>query len=314
MLVMARRYHARSALMSGDSPAAAPPPSATSGRPESRLRRWRRQFEIDGAVVYAVLARVWQVLAGPVSLFVILRCYSTTEQGLFYLFGSLLLWHGLVELGLQSIIGLMASHEWAHLRLDATGRVDGNDPARSRLAGLLHASQRRYAGVAILFSIVIGGCGYWLMAHKEARGVDWRGPWVCVVLLSAPSLWMSARVAILEGCNQLGTINRVRCVQAVAGNLAVWSVMLSGGSLWAAVASGVVKLLSDLWLIYGRYGAFFPSLPREPVAARQLWSEEVWPLQWRMGVRTLFAHLGACRCFCRSCSRITEPKLKADSG
>ena len=215
--------------MSGHSPADANTVAPSAGRSGGWLRRWRQRLELDGAVAYAVLARVWQVLAGPVSLYVILRCYTPAEQGLFYLFASLVLWHGLIELGLQSIITLMASHEWAKLQQDADGQVIGDAAARMRLAGIAHAAQRWYAGVAILFALVIGGCGYWLIAQKDDGSTTWRGPWLAVMLLTAPSLWMSSRIAILEGCNQLRTIYQLRCLQAIAKAAPVGGPVLTAG-------------------------------------------------------------------------------------
>jgi hypothetical protein len=247
---------------------------------------------VDRAVIYVVAARIWQVLAGPISLFVILRCYSEAEQGLFYMFANLVLWHGFVELGLQTVIVLIASHEWAHLSLDPERSIVGSETALLRLAGLSQSTFRWYAGVSGLFAVAIGGCGYILLTSRDTSGVDWQLPWAGVVLLTAPAIWMSSRVAILEGCNQLGTINRCRFVQAVAGNLAVWTAMLCGLGLWAAVVSAAVRLLADGWLLWIRYRPFFKSLPSEVENTAGLWRDEVWPLQWRMAVRSLFAHLG----------------------
>lgn len=268
-------------------------PEAAAAASDGWVRRWLHRLEVDPAVAYAVVARAWQVLAGPVSLFVLVRFFSKAEQGLYYMFANLVLWHGFVELGLQSVITIIASHEWAELEVDASGAVVGSESARRRLASLSTSTFRWYAGVSFLFSIVIGGCGYWLLAREDPGDIVWRGPWLLVVVLTAPSIWLSSQVALLEGCNQLGTINRFRCLQGVVGNLAVWAAIAAGTGLWATVASAAVRLGWDAWLVLRTYDRFFKSLPFADAGDDCSWRDEVWPLQWRMAVRSLFAHLGA---------------------
>jgi hypothetical protein len=256
------------------------------------VRRTLQRLEVDSAVSNALLLRAWQFLSGPVSMVVILTFYSEIEQGLFYTFASLVLWHGVAELGLQTVISTMASHEWAHLKLGAAGTIEGSATERRRLAALAHTSGRWYAGVALGFAVIIGGIGYGVLSLQDSAGTPWRAAWLAVIAWTTPSIWLSSRVAVLEGCGQLGRINAVRLWQAVTGSLAVWVAIAGGGGLWAAAVSAAVRAVWDLWLVRGVYGAFFLSLRGVPDADLADSRAEIWPLQWRMGVRTLLAHLG----------------------
>lgn len=255
------------------------------------LRRWLNRLEVDRAVFYAIATRAWQFLAGPISMVVIATCYTPELQGYFYTFASLMGMQSLVELGLHGIIINVSSHEWARLQLDANGNIVGEDTALRRLAGLKRFVVRWYAVVGLLFFIVcgIGGAVFLSLpsaeeAPQRAGEISWMGPWFCLVALNSLLLWAWAYTAMLEGCNQVIVVNRVRLLQFISGSLAVWASMIAGLGLWAAVISVAVRLAWDLWLIAVRYRRFWQSLSSCHDEVAISWRNEIWPLQWKMAV------------------------------
>src|SRR5262245_66110501 len=116
-------------------------------------RSWLRP---GAAVVYAVLARSWQALAGVVTLLVIGRFFSPEIQGYYYTFSSLLALQAFIELGLGVVIVNTASHERALLHLSADGWIEGDERAKDRLASLGVFVLRWYA-IAAHVCVVIGG-------------------------------------------------------------------------------------------------------------------------------------------------------------
>jgi hypothetical protein len=264
-----------------DSPPLDPPQ-------RSRLRRLLNRLEVDRAVFYAIATRAWQFLAGPISILVIAACFTPQLQGYFYTFASLMGMQTLVELGLHGVIINVASHEWSRLHLDAKGHIQGDAAALDRLAGLKRFVARWYAVVALVFFLVcgIGGAIFLSLPSAEetqSDNVAWIAPWFCLVALNALLLWAWAYTAILEGCNQVIVLHRVRLLQFVTGSFAVWASMIAGFGLWAAVISVAVRLVWDLWLIAVRYRSFWQSLADQPVD-KISWRDEIWPLQWKMAV------------------------------
>lgn len=251
------------------------------------------RLEVDQAVFFAVATRGWQFLAGPITLLLITRFFSPEIQGYFYTFASLMGVQTLVELGLHSVIIAVASHEWAGLSLDAHGRVTGDEASLARLAGLRRAMARWYAVVSVLFVAGTIGVGWWLFSRQPDFGIDWQRPWLALVLLNGLLIWLWPLTAILEGCNQIKTVNRVRLAQALMGNLAVWLCMGLGAGLWTAVVSTAVRLVWELGLVMGRYGAFFRSIWNVAAGPAIDWWGEVWPLQWRIAVRSAVGYLAS---------------------
>lgn len=260
-------------------------------RQRSAARRFLNRLEVDRAVFFAIAARGWQVLAGPITLLLIVQFFSPEMQGIFYAFSFLLAFSTLAELGLGTIALYAASHEWHALSLGNDGRIQGDQNALARLAELSRLMNRWYAILAVVFATVMIPLGLWYIARRDVPGIDWRSAWVAASLITAANLALSPRIAILEGCHQVAVVNAVRLGQAIVGNVVVWTVLAAGSGLWTAVASAAVKLLVEACLVFGRYGRFFESLRSSTVAATIPWKETIWPLQWRLALNSLLNYI-----------------------
>lgn len=253
--------------------------------PRVRLGRLARRFEFDKAVFYALAARAWQTLAGPVTILLIGNYFEPAVRGHYYVFGSLLNYQTFFELNLSIVLLNAAGHEWAYLRLTEEGRVAGDDKAFGRLASLERFGRKWYAAVALICWLGIGGVGLWVFRGLPAV---WIAAWVATVTASAVSLLCSPRISILQGCHQVETVNRVAAAQSVSGSLATWACIPAGAGLWAVAASWWAKVSWELWLVLRRYGLFFESLHHRPAPPIR-WAAEVWPLQWRIALQAVAA-------------------------
>lgn len=259
--------------------------------------RFARRMGIDRAVGFAVLARFWQLLTGPVTQLLIIFSFSEIQQGYYTAFMNLLAMHVFVELGLHVVIINIASHEWAGAELTESGIVA--DPTRrSRLISLGRTATRWYAVASLLFVVVVSILGiiFFLDIEKPAAEsvatsadwldfAEWSAPWVVLVLLTGLQLTLLPLSSILEGCGQLPVINRIRFWQGVVGSLVVWAFMAGGLGLWALCGSALVRLAGEFYLVAVRYRSFFKPF-RKPATGEVIdWKQEVLPLQWRMAIQ-----------------------------
>lgn len=254
------------------------------------LRSLLQRLEVNRAVGYLLLARGWQLASGIVSVLLLTSCLGTEQRDLYSLFVSLIGMQMFVELGLPTIIVLLTSHEWSQLSLDETGRVQGNPEALARVANLQRAMGRWFMVGAFVFAAGVLTRGYLKM--QDTTSVDWLAPWIALVLISAAAIPFVPKMALLEGGQQVATINRVRLSQSVAGSLAVWGVLLAGGGLWSLVASGIVRWSWEFYIVQVRYRAAFASLGNQVTTGTQILREEVWPLGWRIALQTIGSYFG----------------------
>lgn len=254
----------------------------------SQAYRLAKRFGIDGAVGFAVLARFWQLLSGPITQLLIVFCFSAIQQGYYYAFANLLAMQIFVELGLHVVIINVASHEWSGLKLDSTG-IHGSAANIGRLKSLVRTAGRWYsvaAGVFVL-GVAIFGLMFFgdISQNNHALTFDWKSPWLCLVVLTGLQLAVLPLTAILEGCGQLSVVNRVRFWQSIAGSLVVWSSIGFGLGLWALCGSAAVRLAGELYLVRSRFRPFFLSLKTASSQHSISWKSEVLPLQWRMAIQ-----------------------------
>jgi O-antigen/teichoic acid export membrane protein len=257
------------------------------------VRSLLRLAEVDLAVFFAVMTRAWQFLMGPITVLLIARYFSPELQGFYYTFASLLALQAFVELGFCIVILNTASHEWAHLRLDSDGHIRGESDALSRLVSLGRLVFKWYAAASGVFIVGVGVIGYAFFSKNSQAGVQWQLPWFVLVAATGLLLWTLPFNSLLEGCNQVATVNRFRLIQAILGNLALWSVMVIGGGLWAAVAMAAMKVLVDLYLLLVQYWRFFKPFLSRPSGLRLRWRTEILPMQWRLAVSGMACYLGS---------------------
>lgn len=248
-------------------------------------------MEVDKAVFFAIAARVWKFVAGPITLVLIGTYFSPDLQGYFYTFASLLALQSFIELGFHVAIINVASHEWSKLELDAAGRIVGDAAAISRLVSLGRFIGQWYAAACAIFVAAVGLGGVVFFSFNPSPNVTWFEPWIALVLINGAILWTLPFVAMLEGCNQMATVNRYRLVQAITGNLVVWASLVLGLELWTAVASAVTQVIWEIVLLAIHYRHFFRPFFFKPAGPSIAWRTEVWPLQWRLAVQGTFNYL-----------------------
>jgi O-antigen/teichoic acid export membrane protein len=242
---------------------------------------------VDRAVVFSVLTNFWRAAAGLISLVLIARFFSPEIQGFYYTFVSLLALQSFVELGLSLVILNTASHEWSKLSLDSSGKITGDALALSRLASLARFTLIWFSVAALIFILGVGLIGYLFFSQSAGTAIEWRSPWFWVVLLTGLAVFALPFIALLEGCNQVGTVNQFRFGQAMLVTLAQWLAIILHGELWVLVVSAAINLGSAFWLLAIRYRGFFDSLLRQGRADAMDWKTEIWPMQWRLGVSGL---------------------------
>lgn len=259
----------------------------------SDTRRWivaqLQRVGMDASVFFLVVSRIWQFATGPVTIALMAVFFSPELRGYFYTFSSILALQVFFELSLHVVLINVVSHEWPQLEIDPEGQLTGDNVAKSRLISLLRTSLAWYGAAGILFVIICGSSGAVFLAQESVAISDWILPWISLVLVTGCLLFLQPFTAVLEGCDQLATVNRYRFRQAVCGSLIVWAIIVSGGGLWATAGSALMRLGWEVHLIGRKYGPFFRPLFACQTGEKVDWKREVWPLQWRLGFQGVAA-------------------------
>lgn len=248
------------------------------------IYRW---FEIDYLVRLALIAKLFGLCSAPITLILIVQNLTPELQGYYYTFASVLSLQGFVELGLGAVLIQFSAHEWAHLSLNRKGFIVGNIRSYSRLSSLLKISIKWYrnASVLILFFIGVGGA---IFFNQSGSNLDWFGPWILVTIVSSLTILTIPILSIIEGCNFLEKLYKLRLIQGLTASLILWVSILMDLGLWSIGISGLCVLLITCIVLYRNFQNFFIALFKiKNFAYCVSWKQEIFPMQWRVALGTI---------------------------
>src|SRR5713101_4019800 len=124
------------------------------------IRNNLKRFEIDRAVFFGLLSRIWGLAAGGVTAILIATYFSPETQGYYYTFTTILALQVFVELGLGTVAVQFASHEWSRLSLDESGHIVGDGDSLSRLISVAKAITTCFLFGGFIFPIGLAAAGY----------------------------------------------------------------------------------------------------------------------------------------------------------
>ncbi len=252
------------------------------------LRQLLRRFEVDRAVFFGILARIWQTCAGPVTAILIASKFTPELQGYYYTVSSILALQMFAELGLGTVIIQFASHEWSKLNLDCFGQIVGDDRALSRLKSIAHIAFKWYFVGALVVGIGLAIGGYFFFSQKPETGIIWRAPWLILCLFTGVTFCLVPVWSLLEGCNQVANVYMYRFWDGLFKNIPIWLAILAGAELWTLAVSSVAGLIWAVLFLHQRYWQFLKTLLfSRPIGRGIKWQSEMLPMQWRFAVSFL---------------------------
>jgi O-antigen/teichoic acid export membrane protein len=249
------------------------------------LRSFARKIELDKAVLYGVLGKVWSILIGPVTALLIATHFSPALQGYYYTFSTILALQIFVELGLGIVTQQFASHEWSELRINESGEIEGNSESLSRLISISKISSKwfLYGGLIVGFGLMAGG--YLFFSSAPTKEINWQYPWIFLSLLTGVSILFVPFWSLLEGCNQVKNLYGFRLLLALISGVATWICIFFGIGIWTAVIGTGVSILLSFCFIRFKYWTFFRRLLFESTTGPRVeWGKDMLPMQWRIAI------------------------------
>lgn len=250
---------------------------------------FRRALGLDGAVSYTVLARAASIISSVGTVLLLIRFLTPIEQGYYYALLSLVLFQSVCELGFSFVIQQYAAHESVLCRFASDGNVSGDPKAHSRLSSVLQLALRWYGSASIAIALFLLPAGFVFFSHKTQSHahVNWQGPWIAVVLISAVSFLVVPLYSFLDGCGQIRQVAQARFVQALAVLVMSWGAMVAGHGLYAPAMVNLGVVIVAAAFLAPRRRLLIGLLRHSTNVHSISWRTEIWPFQWKLAVSWL---------------------------
>lgn len=243
------------------------------------------RVDVDRAVFFGLLGRIWSFCSGPVTAILISAKFTPELQGYHYTFGTILALRVFIELGLGTVIIQFASHEWSKLSLDESGYIIGDSDALSRLVSIANIASIWYFVGGLLVAIGLGIGGSIFFSTSPHSNISWFSPWILLCFVTGISVILVPFWSLLEGCNQVGRLYTFRFFQGLVSSMSLWIAILLGAKLWAIAISIIATLVCSLCFLKFRYWLFIKTLLlSKPDSSKIDWRLDMLPMQWRIAV------------------------------
>lgn len=250
-----------------------------------RIGHLLHRFDVDRAVLFGLLTRVWSLCSGPVTGILIATRFTPELQGYYYTFASILALQVFVELGLGTVIIQFASHEWSKLNLDESGHIIGERDSLSRLVSIAEIASKWYLVGGILVAVALGIGGYIFFYTSHNSSISWISQWFSLCVITGITICLVPIWSLLEGCNQVARLYTFRFLQGTLISASIWIAILMGAELWTASIAGITTLLCSIYFLRRRYWIFLETLVLSKTKGPKIkWRVDMLPMQWRIAV------------------------------
>jgi hypothetical protein len=225
------------------------------------IARWLKLLGVNRTILLAGGPRFAGMVLGPVGSIIIVYTLSTAQQGMYYVFLSLLGLRTFFELGATACIGQLTPHYLG---------ADGRTPS----SAMVEVAGRWMRNVAIAFGTFalaiglayLGWCGY----------DDWwtQFLWVAAVLPTALTGIQEGRLQLLYGAGLVDEVSKIRWWAVLFQYLVQWSLLLLGAGLLSFFCAALAVVIGQEWRLRRAHAWLFRSrTPSEPGMAPALGKE-----------------------------------------
>lgn len=251
------------------------------------IRTVTEKLGIDKAISFTLGTQILGTVRSLVSILLVTKFLTATEQGFYYTFTSILAIQIFFELGFSSIITQYAAHERAHLEWKEN-ILEGSDVHLSRLNSLLRLTVKWFSvmSVILLVALFIGGFVFFSYFSPKHEEVEWQTPWFLMASTTAIGLFVSPIISFYEGLGKVEHIAKLRLYILLASTAGFFIALVLNAKLYAYAINNIIGLLVNLiWLFTPSVKKTLSSVWYFHIKTHIIsWRKEIFPYQWKIAL------------------------------
>lgn len=213
---------------------------------------------MDRIILLSLFSKVWLIVTGILTIYLIGTELTIVEQGFFYVLNSLIAIQIFFELGLNSAIVQYISHEMPKLKWSKFVLV-GKLESRQIVSSIVRLVFKWYSYVALILIFIVAPLGYFTFFDSEAAMlVNADVAWLLLVVFVGFNLVISSVISLIEGTLHVFEAVLMRFLQAFFSSVVlVVSLYSSDLGVLALPLGSLIAVLFTAFFIIARYRRFF---------------------------------------------------------
>lgn len=227
-------------------------------------------------LVATMVYQLWRLLSSPLIMLLIPLFLTETEQGYWYLFGSIAAMSTLVDLGFSNIILQFSAHEFAYLSFENSLLVGDSEHLR-KLGSFLRFTIKWICSLLLIAypMIFIIGCLFFI---RDGVLSIYIVPWIIFSIGSSLNFFNNSILSFIEGMDKIHSIQNIRLRVGIINTIVIVLFLLLGKNIYALAFGSIISSSSIFLSLFGTFGKILRQLFRVSKENCYRWKKEVMPL------------------------------------
>lgn len=228
--------------------------------------------------IFATLInQMWRLVSGPIIMLLIPLFLTETQQGYWYLFGSLSALSIFADLGFSNIILQFSAHEFAFLSFSKDGILVGDSEHLNKLATFFRFTIKWIGtiGVVVFPIIYIIGVIYFIRDRVLAVYLL---PWTIYAIGSLINFFNTSVLSFIEGLNKIAEVQKIRFAVNIVYACIIAIVLVLHGNIFALALGIFISACTIFISLFGKFKKFLSQLLVLAKTYTYPWRQEVMPL------------------------------------
>ena len=228
--------------------------------------------------IFATLInQMWRLVSGPIIMLLIPLFLTETQQGYWYLFGSLSALSIFADLGFSNIILQFSAHEFAFLSFSKDGILVGDSEHLNKLATFFRFTLKWIGTIgAVVFPIIyVIGIVYFV---RDGVLSIYLLPWTIYAIGSLVNFFNTSILSFIEGLNKIAEVQKIRFAVNIIYACIIAIVLVLHGNIFALALGMLISACTIFISLFGKFRRFLSQLLALAKTYTYPWGKEVMPL------------------------------------
>ena len=215
---------------------------------------------------------------------------SLEERGYYFSFLGLGILINMFSFGINTVIIHFMAHEIIGMEKELlSGKSQGEFTNRAREIAQHLKKWATYSTPSYFFIIFLVGNYVFLNSdHENNSNLSWKFPWLIFCIGSAIELLLSYFFAILEGCNKIVTVFKVRFIKTVLFNVIICTCIILKVSLYGLGIGFLLSSILSIIILIIKEKKLLKYLLKTTENKTTAQNSLIWDMQIRLGVQSFF--------------------------